>query len=56
MKVGTARAIALEWVKEYASREVWFHGAYFSGSTSEKAEDEELPVSSDVDMSYSYRW
>jgi hypothetical protein len=50
MKVGTARAIAAEWVTLYLSEESWFRGAYFSGSTILLNENEEISAASDMDV------
>lgn len=50
MRIETARAAAVEWVMEHASREDWFRGAYFSGSTIELPVDSNLPDSSDLDV------
>jgi hypothetical protein len=50
MKVGTARAIAAEWVMLHLSEEPWFRGAYFSGSTIHLNENEEMSAASDMDV------
>jgi hypothetical protein len=50
VKVKIARAAAVKWVLEQASRETWFEGAYFSGSTVDLPENAELPESSDIDV------
>ncbi|WP_226537006.1 hypothetical protein [Fictibacillus halophilus] len=50
MKVGTARAIAAEWVMLHLSEEPWFRGAYFSGSTILLNENEDMSASSDMDV------
>jgi hypothetical protein len=50
MKVGTARAIAAEWVMLHLSRDSWFRGAYFSGSTIILNENEDLSAVSDMDV------
>jgi hypothetical protein len=50
MKVSLARTIASEWVMMEASRDDWFLGAYFSGSTIGMSGNEELPLSSDIDI------
>lgn len=50
MKVGFARTIAIEWVIQHVSREEWFQGAYFSGSTVGLSNEAELLASSDVDI------
>ncbi|QYR23591.1 hypothetical protein KZ483_12225 [Paenibacillus sp. sptzw28] len=50
MRIGTARAVAAEWVTHNASREVWFRGAYFSGSTVGMSDEAKLSPASDVDI------
>ncbi|WHZ56072.1 hypothetical protein [Metabacillus hrfriensis] len=50
MRIESARAAAIEWVMEHASREAWFKGAYFSGSTIELPGEAMLPDSSDLDV------
>jgi len=50
MKVGAARAAAMEWVMSHASLEPGFLGAYFSGSTIELPDDAELSEASDIDV------
>ncbi|WP_062105986.1 hypothetical protein [Bacillus niameyensis] len=50
MKVGKAKKIAVEWVVLHVSQKPWFRGAYFSGSTTGMQVDEELPISSDIDI------
>src|SRR5690349_18742821 len=50
MKIGTARDAAVEWVTRNASRQAWFRGAYFSGSTIGMSADAELPAASDIDI------
>ncbi len=50
MRVGTARAVAADWVRRYATHEPGFQGAYFSGSTIGMADEAELPRASDVDV------
>ncbi len=50
MKVGTARAIAAEWVTLHLSEKPWFRGAYFSGSTILQNENEDMSASSDMDV------
>ncbi|MGW3247609.1 hypothetical protein [Streptomyces sp. NPDC001070] len=50
MKVGLARAMAGQWVAEYARSHAGYRGAYFSGSTVGLPNDAELPASSDVDI------
>lgn len=50
MRVGQAREIAKEWVRQYASREPWFLGSYFSGSSVGMADTDELPIGTDIDI------
>ena len=50
MKVGQARMIAESWVKQMASQETGFRGAYFTGSTIHLSDEVVLPKTSDVDM------
>lgn len=50
MRIGDARAIAVEWVRQHASGRPDFRGAFFSGSTAAMAPEAELPASSDVDV------
>lgn len=50
MKVGAARAAAIEWVMQYASKEDDFQGAYFSGSIIGMSDNDELSPTSDVDI------
>ncbi|SEN71748.1 hypothetical protein [Lihuaxuella thermophila] len=50
MRVGSARAAAINWVMQYASREDGFRGAFFSGSTIGMPDDAELPAASDIDV------
>ncbi|WP_406044744.1 hypothetical protein OG799_09910 [Micromonospora sp. NBC_00898] len=50
MRVGAARAVAMEWVREHARREPGVRGAFFSGSTAGVPDDAVLPGSSDVDV------
>ncbi|NWL89767.1 hypothetical protein DMN77_19650 [Paenibacillus sp. 79R4] len=50
MKVKDARAAAVHWVTSRASQEAGYMGAYFSGSTIELPEEEELPAASDIDV------
>ncbi|MGZ9586553.1 hypothetical protein [Paenibacillus marinisediminis] len=50
MKIGCARNAAVEWVAQHASRESWFLGAYYSGSTVGQSDDTELPAVSDIDV------
>ncbi|MCC2686135.1 MAG: hypothetical protein K0R75_3034 [Paenibacillaceae bacterium] len=50
MQLKFAREAAADWVERFASREAWFVGAYFSGSTVGMPDEAELPVASDVDL------
>jgi hypothetical protein len=50
MQLKFAREAAADWVERFASRETWFVGAYFSGSTVGMPEEAELPTASDVDL------
>lgn len=50
MKVVTARMAATKWVRQNASLESWFLGAYFSGSTVGLPDHTELSASSDIDI------
>lgn len=50
VKISQARSIASQWVMDYASQDDNFYGAYFSGSTIELSDDDDLPKSSDVDI------
>ncbi|GAB6928209.1 hypothetical protein JCM10914A_21920 [Paenibacillus sp. JCM 10914] len=50
MNVGSARAAAVDWVMQHASKEPGFVGAYFSGSTVGKPDDAEISPSSDIDV------
>src|SRR5699024_12725134 len=50
MKVGQARMIAESWVKQMASQETGFRGAYFTGSTIHLSDEVVLPKTSEVDM------
>ncbi len=50
MRVREAKAIAEQWVRENASREPSFRGAFFSGSIRSLPLDAELPPTSDVDV------
>lgn len=50
MNVKAAKDAAILWVKEHASKEEWFLGAYFSGSIIGMAEETELSQNSDVDI------
>ncbi|KKK07699.1 hypothetical protein [Micromonospora sp. HK10] len=50
MRVGEARAVAVDWVREQARRDGGIEGAFFSGSTVGLPADAVLPESSDVDV------
>ena len=50
MKVGAARAAAIDWVQRHPAGEPGFVGAYFSGSTIYLPEHAEMPIGSDVDV------
>lgn len=50
MKVGKARQAAADWVQRHAAGEIWFVGAYFSGSTVGRSEEDELSPASDIDV------
>ncbi|KKI94069.1 hypothetical protein WQ54_00560 [Bacillus sp. SA1-12] len=50
MKVSKAKSIAAEWVLQNTSKEKWFMGAYFSGSTVVMSEDADMSPYSDVDV------
>jgi len=50
VKLGAARAAAVDWVSRHAGREPWFRGAYFSGSTVGRPDTAELPGTSDIDV------
>ncbi|MDV9199435.1 hypothetical protein [Streptomyces sp. Wh19] len=50
MRVGTARAAAVQWVTEHARPDPGFRGAFFSGSTVGLPDDAELSPYSDVDI------
>lgn len=50
MRVGEAKQIARDWVMQEVAREPAVRGAFFAGSTNWKADDEVLPLSSDVDV------
>ncbi|MFG2052432.1 hypothetical protein ACGFI9_00250 [Micromonospora sp. NPDC048930] len=50
MRVGTARAVAVGWVRERVRRDPGIGGAFFSGSTVGLPDDAVLPASSDVDV------
>ncbi len=50
MKIGLARQAATEWVRMHARKEKGYLGAYFSGSTVGRLDQDTLPVGSDVDV------
>ncbi|MGR6319629.1 hypothetical protein Q2K19_27760 [Micromonospora soli] len=50
MRVGDARLVAVEWVREHLRRDPGVEGAFFSGSTVGLPADAVLPASSDVDV------
>ncbi|MFE9692270.1 hypothetical protein [Micromonospora sp. NPDC005806] len=50
MRVGDARAAAVDWVWEQARRDPGIEGAFFSGSTVGLPDHAVLPASSDVDV------
>ncbi len=50
MRVGVARAAAVDWVMQHARWQDGFRGAYVSGSTVGLPADAELPTGSDVDV------
>ncbi|MFE9957497.1 hypothetical protein [Micromonospora sp. NPDC005299] len=50
MRVGAARAVAVEWVREEMRRDPSIGGAFFSGSTVGLPDEAVLPPSSDVDV------
>ncbi|MET8836255.1 hypothetical protein ABZV78_20365 [Micromonospora sp. NPDC004540] len=50
MRVGAARAVAVEWVREEMRRDPSTGGAFFSGSTVDLPDDAVLPSWSDVDV------
>ncbi|MEU5531257.1 hypothetical protein ABZ744_30425 [Micromonospora chersina] len=50
MRVGAARAVAVEWVREEMRRDPSIGGAFFSGSTVGLPDDAVLPSWSDVDV------
>ena len=50
MRVGVARAAAVDWVMQHARQQGGFRGAYFSGSTVGLPAEAELPIGSDVDV------
>lgn len=50
MRVGQGRAAAARWVAAHARTEPGYGGAYFSGSTVGRPDEDALPVSSDVDV------
>ncbi|MDR0271118.1 hypothetical protein [Paenibacillus sp.] len=50
MRIGLARKNAVEWVKTYAQQDEGYLGAYFSGSTVGRSDQDLLPVGSDIDV------
>ncbi|MFI5834107.1 hypothetical protein ACIA5A_10570 [Micromonospora sp. NPDC051300] len=50
MRVGAARAVAVDWVRERMLVDPSVEGALFSGSTVGLPDDAVLPASSDVDV------
>ncbi|NLK27609.1 MAG: hypothetical protein GX306_04600 [Clostridiales bacterium] len=50
MTVKSAKETAIEWVTQYAVKEKWFIGAYFSGSIIGMPDNAELSECSDVDI------
>ncbi|WP_054705594.1 hypothetical protein [Bacillus sp. JCM 19041] len=50
MIVHDALKIAREWVNNFACKETWFKGAYFSGSSIKREATSELPPHSDIDI------
>jgi hypothetical protein len=50
MRVGEARAAAVDWIHSYARHDDLYRGAYFSGSTIVLPDEAELAASSDVDV------
>jgi len=50
MKVGEARAAAVDWAANYLSREAGYMGAYFSGSAVGLPDDAEMSAGSDIDV------
>ncbi|WP_243421063.1 hypothetical protein [Micromonospora globispora] len=50
MRVGEARAVAVDWVRERLRRDPAVQGAFFSGSTVGLPDEAVLPASSDVDV------
>jgi hypothetical protein len=50
MRVGHARGVAGDWVREHATPSPEFIGAYFSGSTIDMPAETDLPPTSDVDV------
>jgi hypothetical protein len=50
MRVGQARTVAADWVREHATQQPEFIGAYFSGSTMDMPAEADLPPTSDVDV------
>ncbi|MWV42128.1 hypothetical protein GRF59_00660 [Paenibacillus sp. HJL G12] len=50
MRIGLARENASVWVYDYARKDEGYLGAYFSGSTVGRSDEDMLPVGSDVDI------
>ncbi|MEU4716818.1 hypothetical protein AB0F73_24645 [Micromonospora purpureochromogenes] len=50
MRVGAARAVAVDWVRERMGADAGVRGAFFSGSTVGLPDGAVLPASSDVDV------
>lgn len=50
MRIASARAAGRQWVQEHVSQKPWFKGAYFTGSTVGKDNEEEISSYSDLDI------
>lgn len=50
MRVGEAKAAAIQWVRRHAAERADFQGAFFTGSTAGLPPDAPLPPASDVDV------
>ncbi|MFE9206699.1 hypothetical protein [Micromonospora sp. NPDC007230] len=50
MRVGAAKAVAVDWVRERMRHDLAVRGAFFSGSTVALPDEAVLPASSDVDV------
>ncbi|KKC47919.1 hypothetical protein VE23_13695 [Paenibacillus sp. D9] len=50
MRIGDARGLAAEWVREQGASGEGFVGAYLGGSTASMPEEAELPAGSDIDV------